>query len=117
LESKALAERIGQLLLEKKAADIIIMDLRDLASFTDYFVIGSVDTDIQAKAVMDHLEEQLQAQEAVKPWHVEGGSGSSWVLLDFVDVVVHLFRPEARAFYALEKLWGDADITEIHDEA
>jgi ribosome-associated protein len=117
LESKALAERISQLLLEKKTADIVIMDLRELASFTDYFVIGSVDTDIQAKAVMDHLEEQLLAEESVKPWHVEGGSGSSWVLLDFVDVVVHVFRPEARAFYALEKLWGDAEIVEIRDEA
>ncbi len=117
MESKALAERISQLMLDKKAAGIVIMDLRELASFTDYFVIASVDTDVQARAVMDHLEEQLLAQEGVKPWHVEGGTGSSWVLLDFVDVVVHLFRPDARAFYALEKLWGDADMVEIVDEA
>ena len=114
MHSNALAERIGQLILEKKGYEVILMDLRSIASFTDFFVIASVDSDAQAKAVMDHLQEQLLDQDAIKPWHVEGGAGSSWLLLDFVDVVVHIFRPEARAFYTLEKLWGDAEMTELH---
>ena len=116
MQSKELAERIGQLILDKKGSEVILMNLSQIASFTDYFVICSVDTDIQAKAVLDHLQQQLQTLEGIKPWHVEGGSGSSWVLVDFVDVVVHIFRPESRAFYALEKLWGDAEVIEIEDQ-
>lgn len=115
MDSKALAERISRLVLEKKAYDVVMMDLTKIASFTDFFVICSVDSDHQAKAVLDHLDEQLRLVDAVKPWHVEGGSGSSWVLMDFIDVVVHLFRPEAREFYSLEKLWADAGTTRIED--
>jgi ribosome-associated protein len=115
VQSQVLAEHISRLILEKKAYDVVIMDLSRIASFTDFFVICSVDTDVQAKAVMDHLEEQLRAKDSVKPWHVEGGSGSSWLLLDFVDVVVHIFRPESREFYSLEKLWGDAAMIEVNE--
>ena len=115
MQSKELAERIGQLILDKKGNEVILMDLSAITSFTDFFVICSVDTDIQAKAVLEHLQEQLRTLEGIKPWHVEGGSGSSWVLMDFVDVVVHLFRPEAREFYSLEKLWADAATTRIED--
>jgi ribosome-associated protein len=116
VQSPELADRIGKLVLEKKAQDVVIMDMRRLISFTDFFIVCSVDTDVQAKAVQEHIEDQLRLQDEVKPWHVEGGSGASWILLDFVDVVVHIFRPEAREYYALEKLWGDAEITSIRDD-
>jgi len=116
LESQELARRIARLIWEKKGADLVIMDLRKLTSVTDFFVLCTVDSDPQARAVMDHLSEQLLT-EAVKPWHVEGTTGSKWLLLDFVDVVVHIFRPDARSFYGLERLWGDAVFEEVNDQS
>ncbi len=115
MDSQELARRVARLIWEKKGADPVIMDLRQLTSVTDFFVICSVDSDPQARAIMDHLAEQLSG-EAVRPWHVEGTVGSKWLLLDFVDVVVHIFRPEARKFYGLERLWGDAPMEEITDQ-
>jgi ribosome-associated protein len=102
-------------MLEKKGEEIVIMDLRKLTSMTDYFVLCSADSDVQIKAIMEHIREQL-GSESVSPWHVEGTQESSWLLLDFVDVVAHIFRPETRSFYSLERLWGDAKFTEIKDE-
>ncbi|HNW59039.1 MAG TPA: ribosome silencing factor [bacterium] len=116
MESQELARRVARLIWEKKGIDPVIMDLRQLTSITDFFVICSVDSDPQARAIMDHLAEQL-GTEAVRPWHVEGSTGSKWLLLDFVDVVVHIFRPEARNFYGLERLWGDAPIEEITEHS
>ncbi len=116
LTSSLLAERTARLIWEKKGADILIMDLRRLTTITDYFVIASVDTDIQARAIVNHLEEQLRP-EGVRPWHVEGTMESEWILIDYVDVVVHLFRPQTRAFYNLERLWGDAEIEEITENS
>ena len=112
MESQDLAMRIARHIWEKKGAEVVIMDLRQLTAITDFFVLCSVDNDNLARAIMDHLAEQLST-EAVRPWHVEGTTGSKWLLLDFVDVVVHIFRPDARAFYGLERLWGDAVFTEI----
>ncbi len=115
MEAKFLANRIAHLILEKKGEDVIIQDLRKITSMTDFFVICSVDVDVKAKAIVNHIKEEL-IYESIKPWHTEGSASSSWVLLDFVDVVVHIFKREARQFYALERLWGDAKITEIKDE-
>ncbi len=115
MDSNELAARIARLAWEKKGADLVIMDLRKVSEIADFFVICSVDSDNQARAIMDHLAEQLRA-ESVRPWHVEGSIGSKWLLLDFVDVVVHIFRPDARSFYGLERLWGDADFQEINDQ-
>lgn len=116
MESNILAKKTAQLIWEKKGADILIMDLRRLTTITDFFVIASVDTEIQARAIVDHLEEQLRP-EGIRPWHIEGTMGSEWILLDYVDVVVHLFRPQTRSFYNLERLWGDAEIEEIQDDS
>ena len=116
MESHELARRIARLIWEKKGADPVIMDLRQLTGITDFFIICSVDSDNQARAIMDHLAEQLSA-DAVRPWHVEGTMGSKWLLLDFVEVVVHIFRPDARSFYGLERLWGDAVFEEITDQS
>jgi len=115
LKSKKLAEQIARLMLEKKGIDIIMMDLQGVTNMTDYFVICSVDSDVQAKAIMDHITDEL-VYESVRPWHVEGMHYRNWILLDFVDVVVHIFQKEAREFYSLERLWGDAEITAIKDD-
>jgi ribosome-associated protein len=100
---------------EKKAHSICILDLRKLSPVTDFFVICSVDADLQARAVTDHIRSKL-AEKGLYPWHTEGYRDSGWVLLDFVDVVVHVFAPRVREFYGLEKLWGDAPKQELPDE-
>jgi len=115
LESHVLAHKIAHLILEKKGEDVVVQDLREVTTMTDFFVICSVDVDVKAKAIMNHLKDEL-IYESIKPWHTEGSASSSWVLLDFVDVVVHVFKREARHFYGLERLWGDAKITEIKDD-
>jgi ribosome-associated protein len=115
LKSKELAYAIARLILDKKGSKIIIQDLRKLTTMTDYFVICTADADVHARAVMDHIKEQLLLLN-IKPWHTEGVLSSSWILLDFVDVVAHIFKDETRAYYNLERLWGDAEIQEIKDE-
>ena len=107
--------RAGNLALEKKAENIRVFDLRTLTSITDFFVICTGSTDTQVRAIAEHIRQELKAQE-IRPWHVEGLEQSRWVLLDYVDFVVHVFQPEVRDFYGLERLWGDADMTEIREE-
>jgi ribosome-associated protein len=110
-----LALTAGQLAREKKAHSICILDLRKLSPVTDFFVICTVDAELQARAVIDHITSKL-SEKGLRPWHTEGYRDSGWVLLDFVDVVVHVFVPRLREFYALEKLWGDAPRREIPDD-
>lgn len=114
MNSEQLSRFIAELTLEKKAEAVMIMDLRELTSITDYFVICSGDSDIQVKAICDYITEKLE-QENLKIWHIEGYQSSNWVLMDLVDVVIHIFKPEVREFYGLEKLWGDAKITKVED--
>jgi ribosome-associated protein len=114
VSSHQLATRIGRLILEKKGTDVIIMDLKKLTSMADYFIVATADSNVQAKAMVQHLEEKL-ADDSIQPWHMEGLASLTWVLLDFVDVVVHIFQPYSRDFYGLERLWGDADIQELKD--
>ena len=114
LKSDELAQTIAQLILEKKGENIVVQDLRKLTSITDFFVICSVDVDVQAKAIVDHIKDQLVYQ-SIRPWHTEGSQANNWILLDFVDVVVHIFKKDFRDFYGLERLWGDAPLTEIKD--
>jgi len=114
LKSSELAKNIAQLILEKKGYEVLIMDLKGLTTITDFFVICTADSDVQAKAIKNHIQDQLLYQ-SVRPWHIEGAKDPNWVLIDFVDVVVHIFQKETREFYTLERLWGDARITEIKD--
>jgi ribosome-associated protein len=93
--------------LERKATDVVALDLRGVSSATDFFLIATGTSDIQVRAIAEHLVETLDA-EGVKPLHVEGLDRARWVLLDFVDFVIHVFHPQAREFYQLERLWGDA---------
>lgn len=116
MDSKLLAEKISELIFNKKGYDVKIIDLRTLATFSDYFVICSADSDTQVKAISDEIDKQLR-DEGIKYWHREGYKGLSWVLLDYVDVVLHIFKKEAREFYGLERLWGDAPVIEVEDPA
>ncbi len=116
MDSAQLAERAARIALEKKAHDVLILDLRNLTSAADRFVLCTGDSETQVKAIADHVAETL-GQEDMKPWHVEGLEGRKWILLDFVDVVVHVFYGQTRSYYGLENLWGDAPATRIDDDA
>ena len=108
-----IARKAGKLALSKKGFDVKILKLKNISSICDYFVIVSGDVDVHVKAISDAIEEGL-LEEGVKPWHREGVRGGKWVLLDYVDVVVHIFQKSVREFYALEKLWGDAPAEEMN---
>lgn len=114
MNSKKVAEQIADLIFNKKGYDVKIIDLQTITSFADYFVICSADSDTQVKAIADEIDEKLR-EKGIKYWHKEGMSALSWVLLDYVDVVVHIFKKEAREFYNIEKLWADAPIVDVQD--
>lgn len=112
---KRLAKRLANYSLEKKATEVTVMDLRKITTMTDFFVLCTADSDTQVKAIVDHIREKMK-EKNVRPWHVEGYEQLRWVLLDFVDVVVHVFQKDVRQFYNLEGLWGDAKVELIQDE-
>ena len=93
--------------LAKKARDIVALDLRELEGVADYFLICSGASEVQVKAIADAIDEKLR-ERGSRPWHVEGFEGRRWVLLDFVEVVVHVFHERTREYYMLDRLWGDA---------
>lgn len=116
MDTKQFAERIGELIFNKKGYDVKIIDLQNIASFADYFVICSADSDTQVKAIADEIDKNLK-DDGIKCWHKEGLNALTWVLLDYVDVVVHIFKKESREFYNIEKLWGDAPSYDFEDPA
>jgi ribosome-associated protein len=116
LDSKIFSKKIADLIFNKKGFDVVIIDLKKLTTFSDYFVICSADSDTQVKAIADEIDKTLR-DEGIKCWHKEGLTALSWVLLDYVDVVVHIFKKESREFYNIEKLWGDAPLIEVEDPA
>ena len=93
---------------DKKAEDVLVLNLRGLCHFTDYFVICHGSSSRQALAIADAIEERMLTEAKRKPKHVEGRRVGDWILMDFIDVVVHVFVDEKREFYGLERLWGDA---------
>ena len=115
ITSRRLAHLAGEFALEKKAFDVKILDLRKLSSVCDFFVVCSADVEVHAKAIADGIMENLQKR-GINFWHNEGYQACRWILLDYVDVVIHIFLPEVREFYALEKLWGDARMEELSEE-
>ena len=108
LSPERLATTIAAHAADKKAADIVALDLREVAGYTDFFVIVSGTSDRQAKAIHDAIHLGLKKHEGVLPRRVEGLAEARWILMDYLDVVVHVFTPEARDFYRLEQLWGEA---------
>ena len=105
-----LLPRIVEILQSKQAADVLLMDLRSSTDTTDFFVLCSGTSDQHVKTLADELTRTLK-EEGNPHWHIEGYRTRRWVLVDYVDVVVHIFGREAREFYALERLWGDAKRT------
>jgi ribosome-associated protein len=113
-ELPAEVRRAADLALERKALGVVVLDLRGISSATDYFVICSGTSDIHVRAVAEHIIDALKERK-IRPGHVEGLEGGRWVLVDYIDFVVHVFHPSARDFYQLETLWGDAPRHEIVD--
>ncbi len=108
LDPTALADRIAAIAADRKAIDIRVFDVRGLVGYTDYLVICSGNTERQTNAVRDAIHQQLKDDHGLLPRRAEGGSEARWILLDYLDCVVHIFTPDARDFYRLDKLWGDA---------
>jgi len=113
--AREIAVAAGEIALSKKAVDVKVLDLREITSVTDFFLVCSGNIDVHVKAISDAIVEGLKEQN-IKVWHVEGYSALKWVLLDYVDVVVHIFDREVRDFYRLEHLWGDAPMEMLSDQ-
>ncbi|MFY0625199.1 MAG: ribosome silencing factor [Reichenbachiella sp.] len=114
LDSQKTSRIVINGMLEKKAQEVVMIDLKEISNaVADYFIICSGGSDIQVDAIAESVEEAMNKQVGVNPWRKEGGDNKEWILLDYADVVVHIFNKEKRAFYGLEKLWGDAVITSI----
>jgi ribosome-associated protein len=103
-----LAELVAAYAADVKAIDLVELDLRDVLGYTDYFVICSGNTDRQTKAIHDRIHQGMKNEHGVLPRRVEGLAEARWILMDYLDVVVHVFTPDAREFYRLEQLWGEA---------
>lgn len=108
--------RAGEAALERKALGVLALDLRGISTATDVFLVASGTSDIQVRAVAEHVVEELK-KDGTRPSHVEGMEGGRWVLLDYIDFVVHVFHQQARDFYQLETLWGDAPQVAFEDDA
>lgn len=100
--------------VEKQALDVVALDLRKISDFTDYFVICTGVVDVHVGAIQKHIEESLRSI-GWKPVQVEGQENQRWVLMDYGDFIIHIFQPDARSYYALEKIWGDASVIKIKE--
>ncbi|MBT9391812.1 ribosome silencing factor [Hymenobacter sp. NST-14] len=116
-DSDKLADVVVRGMQEKKASDIVVLNLKDLKNaVADYFIICSASSDTQIDAIARSVEEEVEKLTGQNPWQTEGRMNREWVLLDYVDVVVHVFLRDRRQFYALEDLWGDAQITYVEED-
>jgi ribosome-associated protein len=113
LDPSALAERIAAIAADKKALNVRVLDLRDVVSYTDFFVICSGNSERQTKAIHDALYEELKHGDGLLPRRAEGVGEARWILLDYLDCVAHIFTPEAREYYRLEQLWGEAPVRSV----
>lgn len=115
MEPIEFAYKITDFIFAKKGYEVKILDLRKLSSIADYFVICSADSDTHVKAIADEIDKEL-SKAGVKCYHKEGLNSLNWVLLDYFDVIVHVFKHDARTYYNLEKLWGDAPSILVEDK-
>ena len=109
------AKRISELMLEKKALDVTMIDVRKITTLTDFFVLCTSESQPQTRAITDHIHQEMK-KEAMKAWHIEGYQKLNWVLVDFVNIVAHVFSKDAREYYEFECLWADGKITRIKDK-
>ncbi len=113
LQAERLVREIARYASDKKAIDVVELDLRGVLGYTDYFLICSGNTGRQAKAIHDGILEGLKHEHDTLPRRVEGSANAGWILMDYLDVVVHIFTPETRRFYRLEQLWGEAPVHRV----
>lgn len=115
--SENLSKYIVKGIQEKKGTNIVILDLKGIGNaIADYFIICTGTSDTQIDAISDSVEKEVHEAADEKPWHREGFQNKEWILLDYVNVVVHVFKNDVRSFYGLEELWGDAVITQVEDQ-
>ena len=112
MSPEGLARRVAQIADEKQAVDIVALDMRDLVAYTDFLVICTARNERQAKGIHDEVYASLKA-DGLLPDHVEGARQASWVLMDYLDCILHVFVPDERAYYRLETLWGEAPRLEL----
>lgn len=115
--SRALAVAAADEAVDRKGQDIVLLDLRALTSATDWFLLATGESDVQVRSIAERIEERLREAHDVRPWHVEGLQHGRWVLLDYVDFVVHVFHRETRDYYQLDRLWADAPSESFPQEA
>jgi len=113
LEPEELAARVAEIASDKLAQEIRVFDLRGIVSYTDFFVICTGNTERQAKSIHDAIQQELKDDHRLLPRRVEGIPESRWILMDYLDCVIHIFTPDARSFYRLEQLWGEAPSRQV----
>jgi len=112
IDVTAATHRAAALCADNKANDVVMLNLKPLTDMTDYFVIASGTSDTHVRSIAEHVVGELK-KEGISVYHIEGLTQGRWVLLDYVDFVVHIFHPSLRSFYQLERLWGDAEVTTV----
>ena len=114
--SSAIARLVVDAALDKKADDIVVLRMAPVGGVADFFILCSGDTDLQIKAITDNISSSVKSELQETPWHKEGDDHYQWVVLDYVDVVVHVMSPERRGYYGIERLWGDAEREDVTEE-
>ena len=110
-----IAKKITELMIDKKAVDITLIDLKKITPLTDYFIICTSESDPQTRAIFNHIKDEL-IKVKLKPWKTEGYENLNWVIMDYINFVIHIFDKKTRAYYDFEKLWGDAKITKFENK-
>ncbi len=113
IDSAALADRIAELASDRKAIEIRVLDVRGIVGYTDFFIVCSGNTERQTKAIHDAIYQALKDERGLLPRRAEGVGEARWILLDYLDCVLHIFTPAAREFYRLESLWGEAPVRSV----
>ena len=113
MNEKKIINEISQLMLDKKALDVKIINVIGLTSLTDYFINCSSQSDPQTRAIKNHIEEQLLEKYKIKPSHIEGYEGLRWILMDYINIVINIFHEEERKYYDIERLWGDGKVKKV----
>ena len=114
---RTLARHAVEGLLDKKGLDVLVLDVRAVSGITDYLLLATAESELQVRAMVDAVRAEVRDATGERPWHVEGTDFHQWVVLDYVDLVVHIFQTEKRAFYALERLYGDAPMETVPETA
>jgi ribosome-associated protein len=115
-DSQQLIDTITEAMLEKKAEDVTVLDVRGLTTLTDYFVVCHANADVQIKAIANSVMQKVKEELGENEWRKEGLETRRWVIIDYVNVVVHVFNKQQREYYGLERMWSDAEITHVSDD-